>query len=280
MKPDFSKYHFRFAEEDIMLIKNPKVFKQVVFQQNGNRIAIIVDPPGFKNQFAVYFSTNKNVDKFIFSLFDKDYHRLLIQILLKFNFGDSKFIQLDLFNKIQRSIISYYIDEKGCKYLYRETTKNSPFYAFTIQPEPLEFNKMFNICEIDEDRFLESFQNRISNLVSKDIISAANINFVYLQHNKKNNLYKIGFSKTTKHREKTLQSEEPDIQLYRQWMTSQKYEGLLKKKFKGKRKRGEWFELDQEDLKIIDKMMCKFYNSISLAIIGLTTQIVDSLVKK
>lgn len=272
----FSKYQVPFKEEDISFLKNPKIFREVVLHLNDNRITIIVDPPDLKNHVSVYFSTKEKVEKYTFDLFQINYHDLLFELLIHNDFGNSKILQLETYNRIQKAISSYYIDEKGCKFLYRERSENSTLYALTVQ---LDLVTMFTVCLIDEDCLLNSIKNRVSSLVRKDIISASNINYVYLQHNTKNNRYKIGFSKQPKHREKTLQSEEPDIQVYRQWIASQKYEGILKKKFESKHIRGEWYALSKDDLDKIDKIMNKFYNSIESAVLGIVSNITNVLIK-
>ena len=80
-------------------------------------------------------------------------------------------------------------------------------------------------------------------------------NFVYIMHNKHNGYYKIGRSKNPKYREKTLQAEEPDIELIYKWLTSANAETALHSKYKTKRIRGEWFRLTTHDINEIKKFM-------------------------
>lgn len=82
--------------------------------------------------------------------------------------------------------------------------------------------------------------------------------YVYLMLNKRNNYVKIGRSKRPNFREKTLQSDEPDIELITVWEAPPYIERELHKKFSDKRKRGEWFELSFSDMKTI-KMFMKSY---------------------
>jgi Meiotically up-regulated gene 113 len=277
MEKEFLKYKHDFTKKDSLLLQDNTFFKKEVFQDDNTRIIISADTSIFENHLVIYFLTKVSVEKYAIDFYDDEYHTVLLQLLLKLNFGSSKILQLDIFNKIQQSLSSHFIDEKKYKYFYRETSQNSPFFALTIQLPSL---LTFTFCQIDEDKFLKSTQRRIKNLISKDIFKAANTNFVYLQHNRVNNLYKIGFSKTPEFREKTLQSAEPDIVLYRKWICSQKYEKRLKTKFKSKRVRGEWFTLDEKDLLQVDNLMCKFYDSFETVIAGLSTQITNSLAKK
>lgn len=76
-------------------------------------------------------------------------------------------------------------------------------------------------------------------------------NYVYIMHNKLNGYYKIGRSIKPEHREKTLQAEEPDVMLIEKWIASAEVERRLHHKYKVKRKRGEWFELEESDIKEI-----------------------------
>lgn len=78
--------------------------------------------------------------------------------------------------------------------------------------------------------------------------------FVYLMHDTSNGYYKIGISNKPYYREKTLQSEKPTIEL----IASKKFpvrkiaesiEKSLHSVYDDKRLRGEWFELDENDVK-------------------------------
>jgi len=80
--------------------------------------------------------------------------------------------------------------------------------------------------------------------------------FVYFMRDSKTGYYKIGISNEPEWREKTLQSEKPSIKL----IASKKFvnrriaaniEKALHDSYSHRRKRGEWFELDQEDIEEI-----------------------------
>lgn len=72
--------------------------------------------------------------------------------------------------------------------------------------------------------------------------------FVYLMRNLRNGLVKIGFSKKPSFREKTLQSEEPEIKLIHSHSASFLEEQDLHAHFSEKRIRGEWFCLSEDDI--------------------------------
>ena len=71
----------------------------------------------------------------------------------------------------------------------------------------------------------------------------------YLMKNSRNGLYKIGKSITPLHREKTLQSEEPEIMMVKVW--DDNIEDTLHKKYEKHRVRGEWFNLTKTQVKYI-----------------------------
>ncbi len=72
--------------------------------------------------------------------------------------------------------------------------------------------------------------------------------YVYIMMNSRTGYFKIGRSKDPLKREKTLQSEEPDIMLLHHWKAEPAQERELHKKFVSKRVRGEWFKLTIDDL--------------------------------
>lgn len=76
-------------------------------------------------------------------------------------------------------------------------------------------------------------------------------NYVYLMKNKRNGLYKIGKSHNPKYREKTLHSQEPEIELIEKWEVFSNVEKELHKMFEKKRQRGEWFLLEHQDIELI-----------------------------
>lgn len=71
----------------------------------------------------------------------------------------------------------------------------------------------------------------------------------YLILDKRTGYYKIGRSKDPLHREKTLQAEQPDIELVCTCITDMEKE--LHRKYSYARLRGEWFDLSINDVKDI-----------------------------
>ncbi len=80
--------------------------------------------------------------------------------------------------------------------------------------------------------------------------------YVYLMHDTSNDFYKIGISNNPSYREKTLQSEKPTIEnliakKYPIRKIAESFEKSLHQTYSDKRIRGEWFKLDEIDVKHI-----------------------------
>lgn len=76
--------------------------------------------------------------------------------------------------------------------------------------------------------------------------------YIYLLKDYKSNYCKIGRSIQPKFREKTLKAENPDCRiLFISPLTNLKIEKKLHSLFKEKRIRGEWFNLNNNDVKMI-----------------------------
>lgn len=84
--------------------------------------------------------------------------------------------------------------------------------------------------------------------------------FVYLMHDTSNGYFKIGISNSPEYRERTLQSEKPTIEM----IISKKFpirkiaesiEKALHSTYSEKRLRGEWFELNDNDVKHIKETL-------------------------
>ncbi|EDM45101.1 hypothetical protein SCB49_03234 [unidentified eubacterium SCB49] len=84
--------------------------------------------------------------------------------------------------------------------------------------------------------------------------------FVYLMHDTSNDYYKIGISNSPEYRERTLQSEKPTIEM----IASKKFpirkiaesiEKTLHSAYSEKRLRGEWFELNDNDIEHIKETL-------------------------
>jgi hypothetical protein len=75
--------------------------------------------------------------------------------------------------------------------------------------------------------------------------------WVYLMKDLRSGFIKIGESVNPQYRERTLQAEQPLIELIEAWAGTSSDEKALHKIFAEKRIRGEWFNLSEEDLENI-----------------------------
>ncbi len=101
------------------------------------------------------------------------------------------------------------------------------------------------------------YQNFTSKINPKQKSSTKDC-YLYLMQNLKNGYHKIGISIEPIYREKTLQSEEPNISTVktRKFMNrkiAKEIETELHKKYDHKKVRGEWFDLNQIELEEIYK---------------------------
>ncbi len=78
-----------------------------------------------------------------------------------------------------------------------------------------------------------------------------NRRFLYIIHNKRNGLYKIGLSINPIKRERTLQAEEPEIEIIETFKGGFELEKNIHNYFVNKRVRGEWFKLDDKDISVL-----------------------------
>jgi len=81
---------------------------------------------------------------------------------------------------------------------------------------------------------------------------------IYLMFNIRNGYFKIGKSKNPSFREKTLQADEPHIELIASWNAPSSFERKLHQEYKKQRKRGEWFKLTFNELKQIKELMKEY----------------------
>ncbi len=85
-----------------------------------------------------------------------------------------------------------------------------------------------------------------------------NTHVVYVLYNGNDQLCKIGRSKHVTYRERTLQGQQPEIELIAFWEADSSLEKSLHYHFRTKRIRGEWFKLSYSDLLDLKKQVEKF----------------------
>jgi hypothetical protein len=102
--------------------------------------------------------------------------------------------------------------------------------------------------------YKQGFFNFMSNTTGKT--------WIYLMRDLRSDLIKIGFSNNPRYRERTLQSEQPLIDLIEAWQADKSDEKYLHNQYKDFRLRGEWFKLNTE---AIDEIHSYFFEHIQLS---------------
>ncbi len=157
---------------------------------------------------------------------------------------------IDVFNTFQK-FTQGYLEKIGFK------TITSIEYEKLIDQNPIILAKgvrgIIPIHLLDKAEFYSKFMNE--DKVNRENCDSTHI---YLMLNKKSGSIKIGRSKNPSFREKTLQAEQPDLELISIWEAPKKVENELHKKYSDKRIRGEWFNLTFNDLKDIKDCMKKY----------------------
>lgn len=155
-----------------------------------------------------------------------------------------------------------------CVYISKEFNKNDPlgiYYTFTGHLRTiLEQNDYLTILSSELNKYKDGFimgpqKIEIIKIIEKrdffkEILKPNHIKvkdnktYLYLALNEDTNLFKIGYSKNPIFREKTLQSQEPNIFNIKIWECERKVETKMHRLFREKRVRGEWFNLNIDDL--------------------------------
>lgn len=101
---------------------------------------------------------------------------------------------------------------------------------------------------IKDEKLRGDFQHRT--VLELPVLESKRVGFVYLMKNERG-FTKIGYTtKSPEFREKTLQSDNPNVELLFSISLSnaKRIEGFLHEEFSNYRIRGEWFDLSQDDI--------------------------------
>lgn len=152
--------------------------------------------------------------------------------------------QTDILNvgftyKNKKYFISFFLD--GNSYLEKYIDTKEQFYKNEIFKAL--YTKSNNKVYLKDKQF-DIQVSRIRN----EIISASHYK-TYLIKDCVNGFYKIGKSRNPRVREKTLQSEAPNIKIVK--IFNKDIEKILHDEYKNQRLRGEWFDLNDIQVKYI-----------------------------
>tara|TARA_R110000772_G_C13028388_1_gene411412 strand:+ start:44 stop:553 length:510 start_codon:yes stop_codon:yes gene_type:complete len=135
----------------------------------------------------------------------------------------------------------------------RENSVNNKNKLISEQQKNMDNKSIHNVqiqCYKEDIILLKEYINELEEIIEPTSKKKEkSLKQTYLIKNKRNNLYKIGRSNNPKNREKTLQSEEPLIEIVKTW--KEDIESKLHKEYKDYRIRGEWFNLNEIQVRYI-----------------------------
>lgn len=161
------------------------------------------------------------------------------------------------------NIVSNWIDVDYLIIEFLESFNNfmmdyeSGFYDYRYK-ENSKYKTTYHIAEknkkAETDDYLSAFHEKAVLEEEKESFNKKeNINYVYLMIDHNTGYTKIGRSKNPSHREKTLQSQKPTIELMAYYIADKSIETYLHNLYKDKRVRGEWFNLKDDEIACIKK---------------------------
>ncbi len=124
------------------------------------------------------------------------------------------------------------------------------------------FSEYISVTESKIKPFIEARVDIDEQTSNSKNISKDGSCFLYLMVDTTNNYHKIGISNKPEYREKTLQSEKPTIQLvaakqFPSRLIARSIESALHTAFKESRLRGEWFDLNEDEINQIKNTLEK-----------------------
>jgi hypothetical protein len=164
-----------------------------------------------------------------------------------------KTINVKILNQEETDILKVGFIYKGKEYSISFLLDGNSYIEKYINTKDTYYkDKIFNLLyiKIDNDKiYLSSgqFDLQISR-IRNEIISSTPYK-TYLIKDCVNGFYKIGKSRNPKIREKTLQHEKPTIKIVK--IFDQDIEKILHEQYKEQRLRGEWFNLNNIQVKYI-----------------------------
>jgi hypothetical protein len=141
-------------------------------------------------------------------------------------------------NLLRGCQIAYWLNKSQIEEILQSCYDTLKYY------EKYNYNDDY-ISKLNQDIFNKEYEIKWK---PKRKIKNTNV-YIMIDHNTK--FYKIGKSINPIQREKTLQSEKPTIELIYSFKAYDYDERVLQDKYKDKRIRGEWFNLDQYDIDYI-----------------------------
>ncbi|KAF5063923.1 hypothetical protein DSECCO2_289610 [anaerobic digester metagenome] len=211
---------------------------------------------GFEDSYELYYITNIPHLKGILIKISNEIesHNMITLAFaktVKYIFPESNLDMLDVANIFQQHKRAYF-SKIGDNIVFDSVEYSKKYGEGTaiFLHNPIDITH-FDKLSFYQDAFKEVDINKVRIDKSRD-------NKIYILFNERNGLFKIGRSINANHREKTLQGEDPHIEMIACWVAPEYVEKELHEKFKEKRTRGEWFSLDLDHLEEINIYMKKY----------------------
>lgn len=259
MEPSF----FEQLKKNIFLLSREEIVELSKLDNNGSINNVIVGLE--KNAFSIVLKSDNNEDTYydlVFINSDNELQGYVFQSSLRLEKRDMLALQFCQF--LEHLFES--IDAIAAFNTYQKQTRTMlekiGFFTFSndlinqVKGDNFEMMTPFDIRdEIYVPYFLiKEFALELFGGNDK-ILNKNRENKIYLILNNRNNFIKIGRSINPIHREKTLQSEDPELLMIKSWIAPKDVEKLLHSEFSNERVRGEWFRLTIKDLFRIKEIM-------------------------
>lgn len=251
----FSDVYMRLSAEDIYHLEQSDNGPIINVVTNINKecfgTAIYEDLNDYTVDF--FYITNQHKlqgDLIRIKLSDPDYVGLLFYFCQMLVIDYEKLDTLNTFNLYQTQIRSY-LEKLG--FFTTTNLELKKFEGKNVTMLSTAPKGVKNIILFDRVEYYRNFFGR-----NYSLIKSEGKDYTYLMLNDDTGLIKIGRSNNPKHREKTLQFQEPMVHMIACWETPKSLETDLHKLFKDKRVRGEWFRLTMANLKKLEEYMKSF----------------------
>lgn len=151
---------------------------------------------------------------------------------------NTRFFYIDENNLIKQSNVCWWLSQESIEIIIESCNHTLKYYK----------NNKYTDYDI-QNLNVEKWDDEFSKYNCRKTVKIKTYVYIMIDHNTK--YYKIGRSDGPLKREKTLQSEKPTIELIYKFECEYGIEKELHNKFINKKIRGEWFNLDNNDIDYI-----------------------------
>lgn len=253
MNRKFDKCCFPLLREDILHLEKDDngPINNVISGINKHRYGVKIYDDKYGLTVEMFYINNDKTLKgniIQIDLNDEGYFELLFRFCLLISNDYDEVDTINAFNTFQTKLRDF-LEKSG--FFTTTSLELKQFEGKNAVMMAVSKRGIFNLILIDKVEFLRNFFNNYDSKIDAKSLCE----YVYLMVNTNTSLIKIGTSKNPTYRERTLHSQEPVIHLIAKWNCSKELEKKIHERYKQKRIRGEWFRLNLNDLKEIEKFM-------------------------